>query len=143
MNADGAGFAVLHTFAGPIDSTEGGSPMGNLLLVGSTLYGACASGGGVNGGGTVYEIGADGTGYDILHCFLVGGYRSGDGANPSCGLCAIGSTLYGVTGAGGSHDGSGLTADGGGTIFKINTDGTGYSVLYSFTGGPTDTTPCR
>ena len=37
-----------------------------------------------------------------------------------------GSTLYGTTDDGGSSDD--------GTVFKVNTDGTGYTVLKNFTG---------
>ena len=46
------------------------------------------------------------------------------GANPYGSLTLSGSTLYGMTSEGGAY--------GAGTIFQINTDGTGYKVLYSF-----------
>src|SRR5690348_10904569 len=46
------------------------------------------------------------------------------GAYPRCGLMLSGSTLYGTTYGGGSS--------GSGTIFKVNTDGTAFSVLHSF-----------
>ena len=42
------------------------------------------------------------------------------------GLILSGSTLYGTTDHGGSS--------GNGTVFKVNTDGTGYTVLKNFTG---------
>ena len=41
-------------------------------------------------------------------------------------LVLSGGTLYGTTYLGGSSDK--------GTVFKVNTDGTGYTVLKSFTG---------
>ena len=56
----------------------------------------------------------------MLHSFTGGA----DGASPLGGLTLSGSTLYGSTEAGG--------ANGEGNVFSINTDGTGYSVLYSF-----------
>ncbi len=49
-----------------------------------------------------------------------------DGNGPSGGLVALGSTLYGVTSWGGSNDK--------GTVFKVNTDGSGFAVLKHFTG---------
>jgi uncharacterized repeat protein (TIGR03803 family) len=49
-----------------------------------------------------------------------------DGQSPRAGLVLSGGTLYGTTYCGGS---SGL-----GTVFKVNTDATGYTVLKSFTG---------
>jgi uncharacterized repeat protein (TIGR03803 family) len=48
-------------------------------------------------------------------------------------LVLSGSTLYGTTESGG---GSGQ-----GTVFKLNTDGTGYATLYSFTGGDDGANP--
>jgi len=43
------------------------------------------------------------------------------------------STLYGTTAAGGSADDSGRFADGNGAVFAVNTDGTGFKILHSFT----------
>lgn len=60
-------------------------------------------------------------------------YHFGSSQEPSDGILArctpvlIDSTLYGVTVSGGSPLGSR------GTIFKINTDGSGFALLYSFT----------
>jgi len=48
------------------------------------------------------------------------------GSNPFAGMVQSGSTLYGVTTGGGSHNT--------GFLYKINTNGTGYSIIYSFTG---------
>jgi uncharacterized repeat protein (TIGR03803 family) len=115
---------VLHSFTdGPAD---GSFPFGSLVLAGSTLYGMTQTGG-TSGGGTVFRIGTDGSGFGLLHSFASG---PGDGARPRGDLTLSGSTLYGMTGLGGS---SAL-----GTIFGIETDGTGYSVLHSFAGGPGD-----
>src|SRR5258707_329795 len=49
-----------------------------------------------------------------------------EGANPYGGLTLSGNTLYGTTAYGGSSNY--------GTVFKIATDGTGYTVLKLFTG---------
>src|SRR5438552_18727988 len=48
-----------------------------------------------------------------------------DGANPEAGLVLSGNTLYGTAYSGGSL--------GVGTVFKVNTDGTGFTNLHSFT----------
>src|ERR1035438_9786665 len=49
-----------------------------------------------------------------------------DGSNPMAGLILSSNTLYGTTFQGGTYDG--------GTVFKINTDGTGYTNMHSFNG---------
>src|SRR5450432_327911 len=59
-------------------------------------------------------------------------YTNSDGAEPLAGLVLSGSTLYGTASTGG--DGGGIY--GSGTIFKLNTDGTGYTVLKTFPGAP-------
>jgi len=131
INNDGTGYTILHSFTG---SSDGKNPHGSLTLSGSTLYGMTeASGSG--GGGTVFKINNDGTGYTILHSFAGGGIQTGggspgDGANPFGSLTLSGSTLYGMTEAGGTnYDG---------VVFQINTDGTGFTILHNFAGGHGD-----
>ena len=48
-----------------------------------------------------------------------------DGANPYAGLILSGNTLYGTANGGGSS--------GNGTVFAVNTNGTGFTNLHSFT----------
>src|SRR5438094_417971 len=57
----------------------------------------------------------------------VGGvfYTNSDGAGPGAGLLLSGNTLYGTAPAVGSS--------GSVTVFSVNTDGTGFTTLYSFT----------
>jgi hypothetical protein len=55
-----------------------------------------------------------------------------DGSRPLAGLLLSGSTLYGTT------TGYGLTA---GTIFAINTNGTGFTALYDFAAGSDGSAP--
>jgi uncharacterized repeat protein (TIGR03803 family) len=117
---------VLHSFAGGI--SDGRRPSGALVQSGSALYGMTISGGS-NDRGTIFKIDADGTGFSLLHSFTGG---AGDGLDPDgyASLLQSGSTLYGMTQRGGSSNG--------GTIFQIGTDGTGFSLLHSFAGGPSD-----
>src|SRR5436190_2664 len=50
-----------------------------------------------------------------------------DGGEPIAGLVLLGNTLYGTATYGGSS--------GNGTVFKVNTDGTGFTNLHTFTAG--------
>ncbi len=124
IGPNGTSYAVLHQFQG--GATDGTGPYGSLIQSGSAFYGMTSQGGGANLG-TVFKINADGTGYSLLHQF---GGTPGDGQGPNGSLLQIGSTLYGTTVGGGSA--------GGGTVFKINTDGTGFTLLHSFGGGASD-----
>ena len=56
-----------------------------------------------------------------------------DGAEPQASLIISGNKLYGTTYGGGSS--------GGGTVFAVNTNGTGFTNLHSFTGGSDGTVP--
>jgi uncharacterized repeat protein (TIGR03803 family) len=126
INADGTGFTNLHSF----NYSDGASPIAGLVLSdnSNTLYGATTIGGS-SGNGTIFAIHIDGMGFANLHDFSAsstnssGFYTNSDGDYPS-GLLASGNTLYGTTQNGGSW--------GGGTVFKANTNGSGFTTLYSF-----------
>src|SRR5439155_25936266 len=127
VNADGTGFTVLHSF----DGGDGAIPWAALLLSTNRLYGTTTQGGNV-GEGTVFAINTDGTGFTNLHHFSealeINGYDvNQDGAYPNAELILLGNTLYGTASKGGS---SGM-----GTIFALNTDGTGFTNLHSFSNG--------
>jgi uncharacterized repeat protein (TIGR03803 family) len=131
VNMDGTGFTNLHGFTAPsgLSSTngDGANPAAGLALSGNTLYGTSPNGGS-SGSGTVFRVNTDGTGFTTLHGFTAMSGLSntnGDGANPAAGLALSGSTLYGTTPNGGSS--------GSGTVFRVNTDGTGFTTLHGFT----------
>ncbi len=126
IEANGTGFGLLHEFASNAD--DGGYPYGSLVISGSTLYGMTYRGGDINAG-TIFKIETNGSGFSLLHEFLGG---ADDGSIPMYGsaLLLSGSTLYGVTTSGGDND---L-----GTVFKIETNGTDFSLLYEFAGGNDD-----
>ena len=141
INTDGTGYGLLHRFAG---GGDGAAPYGSLILSddGKTLYGMTALGGGTGckgaGCGTVFSIGTKGTGYRSLYSFAGG---ASDGATPygSLTLSDDGTTLYGMNGfSGGGWCRSGDVNIGCGTVFSLNTDGSGHTVLHSFAGGTTD-----
>jgi uncharacterized repeat protein (TIGR03803 family) len=125
INTDGTGFTILYSFAG----TEGRFPCGSLLYNNGVFYGMTSQGDGVTtASGTIYKINIDGSGYSILHSFTY--QNPTDGNNPQGSLVISGNVLYGMTRRGGA-----VYADilgGEGTIFKINTDGSNFSLLHSF-----------
>jgi len=124
INTDGSGFGLLHEFVG--GGSDGYVPFGSLTLDGSSLYGMTVSGGDSNLG-VVFQVNTDGTGFNLIHEFVGGG---NDGSDPSGSLILDGSTLYGMTEAGGD--------DGIGVIFMMNTDGSGFSLLHELAGGQDD-----
>jgi uncharacterized repeat protein (TIGR03803 family) len=118
MNTDGTGLHTLFSFNG----TNGQEPDCHLTLSGSTLYGTTFHGGINNPGGTVFSISTDGTGFRSLLSFGGGN----DGNRPYSSLALSGSTLYGMTYYGGTSNH--------GTVFSMNTDGSGFRTLLSFNG---------
>jgi uncharacterized repeat protein (TIGR03803 family) len=127
LTTDGTAFTTLHTFTG---GSDGGNPNGGVVLSGNTLYGSACEGGSAAGGegnGTVFAVKTDGTGFTILHSFTASpapDYTNSDGTWPGK-LLLSGDTLYGTATFGGRW--------GNGTVFKVNTDGTGFTNLHSFT----------
>jgi uncharacterized repeat protein (TIGR03803 family) len=118
VTTDGTGFTNLYSFT---DGNDGAYPAAGLVLSGNSLYGTTSSGGSEYGG-TVFAIHTDGTGLTNLHSF---DEYSGDGSGSVAGLILSGNTLYGTTEQGGINGGYG-------TVFAVNTDGTGYTSLYGF-----------
>lgn len=126
LNTDGTRFTVLHSFGrgtnsvGTVTNSDGACPIG-LALSGSTLYGYTRTGGSA-GMGTLFAVGTNGTGFTTLHIFT---QTNSAGAYPRGDFIASGRTLYGA-GGGGDY--------GHGTVFTLQTDGTGFQVVHSFTG---------
>ena len=76
----------------------------------------------------MFAINTNGTGIANLHSFtarISGNLTNSDGALPFARLLLSGNTLYGTAQAGGSS--------GQGTLFAVNTNGTGFTNLHSFT----------
>jgi uncharacterized repeat protein (TIGR03803 family) len=127
VNTNGTGFTNLHIFP-PLSETfsgtnnDGATPTADLLLSGNTLYGTTKYGGS-SGAGTVFRVNTDGTAFQVIHAFSG---SASDGANPCGALLALGHILYGTTTGGGS-------TGTGGSVFKVNTDGTGFRTVYTFT----------
>ena len=121
INLDGSGYTQLHSFVG--GASDGLRPYGSLLVSGSITYGMTANGGSATGGqGTLFKMNTNGTGFGLLHSFAG---TSADGGIPLGVPWLAGSTLYGTTQQGGSA--------GDGTVFKVNTDGSGFGLVHTFT----------
>jgi uncharacterized repeat protein (TIGR03803 family) len=103
---DGSGYGVLLSFTGfpgPI------YPQAGLVQgLDGTLYGTSANGGS-SASGTVFHVAPDGSGFAVLHSFVVDG---ADGRTPFAGLIqGPDGTLYGTTFAGGAF--------GNGAVFQL------------------------
>jgi uncharacterized repeat protein (TIGR03803 family) len=141
INSSGEGFTNFYNFSADafcpfypgsgtgLYTNEDGINPSSFIIVGNTVYGV-AGNGGIGGNGTVFRVNIDGTCFTNLHSFSIGSFNrfydisNYDGANPQPGLVLAGDTLYGSTQLGG--------IGGEGTIFKVNTDGTGFSNLFNF-----------
>ncbi len=122
LNTDGSGFTVLKHSTPQVPH-----PREQLTLAGDTLYGISARGR-EDLGGAVFRVNTNGTGFMVVKQFPdavwdngLSAYANSEGVNPILGLALHGNTLYGTTSRGGRF--------GTGTLFKVNTDGTGFAVL--------------
>jgi uncharacterized repeat protein (TIGR03803 family) len=129
LSTNGA-FSVLHDFS-LLDSVtgtnvDGALPWSGLVLSGDTLYGT-TSAGGSGGSGVVFSVRTNGSSFTILHNFTPMDWAlatNTDGAIPFGALLLSNDTLYGTTSAGGFS--------GRGTIFSMQTNGLGFTVLHHF-----------
>jgi uncharacterized repeat protein (TIGR03803 family) len=122
VNTDGSGFTVIKSFSG---GSDGYGPQGELVLSGNTLYGTTMYGGSY-GYGTLFKVNTDGSGYAVLKNFPLG-----SDSFPCGRLLLLGTTLYGTASCSPVYQ----YVTNYGCVFKINTDGSGYSKLVSFAGG--------
>lgn len=138
IRTNGTGFTTLHSF-GAMDvasgaNADGALPCGGLVLSDNTLYGT-ASHGGHGGAGTVFSVGLDGSGFEVLYHFSkmdTARRTNADGALPAAGLVLSGNVLYGTAAAGG--------AGGAGTVFGLRLGGGPFTTLHSFSAAATDGT---
>ena len=110
-------FQVLHKF----DGTSGSVPYGSVVYSDGKLYGTTVKSTSTGGGGTVYSLNLDGSGFELLKNFT----DSADGYQVYNGLTIVDDNIYGIANSGGT---SGL-----GVIFKIDSTDN-FSVIHNFTG---------
>jgi len=120
MKSDGNGYRVLVHFGG----SPGAYPRGQLILGDDgSLYGTTRSGG-TSGGGTIYKIRHDGSGFQVVYNLAAPAMTGWD--QRSWLLRASDGRFYGTCFSGGT--------DGHGTVFRINQDGSDFTTIYNFKG---------
>lgn len=124
IDTNGNSCVVLHSFTNATDATQSDAQL--VQASNGMLYGTTYSGG-ASFVGAVFKIDTNGGNYSVIHSFN----GSSDGFSPQAGL-VIGQDgwLYGTTASGGN------SSAGRGTVFKLNTNGAGFSVLHTFTNTP-------
>lgn len=125
IRKDGTGYRVLHRFAG--SQGDGRGPV-SALIEGADgfLYGTTESGAVLNLG-TVFKIGPDGQGYEVLRKFTT----MAEGCRPHGPLRqGKDGMLFGTAITGGGS--------GGGILFRLGADGTDYGILHHFGNGVED-----
>jgi uncharacterized repeat protein (TIGR03803 family) len=121
-------YSLRHRFNG----TDGSGPLAGVIGDSAgNLYGT-TFGGGANGSGAIFVLTPSGNLKTLYSFCSVTGCA--DGCDPEAGLIGDATgNLYGTT--------EGCGANGFGVVFKIHADGTGYTVLHSFTGGSDGASP--
>ncbi len=124
VRTNGSDYAVLHSFA---RTNDGAEPTGGVIEGrDGALYGTTFRGG-TQDAGTVFRIGRDGRGFQVLHHFA----STNDCRYPQSELIeGKDGWLYGTATGGGGH--------GQGGVFKIAKDGTGYTIVTGFFRGQPD-----
>lgn len=117
IKPDGTGYSKLLEFD---NSTNGASPYGSLIYDGTFLYGTTPR--------TIFKIKTDGTGYSTLLDYMNNPTES---VISKGHLISDGIFLYGMTPSGGTNI-CDQYGQGCGIIYKIKTDGTGFSKLHDF-----------
>jgi uncharacterized repeat protein (TIGR03803 family) len=114
------------------NSTADGLTCAGLVLGKDGAVYGMTSNGGSNSVGTVFRVDLESLGYTVLHSFTTNGIDGQLPIGPTPGNIGGGGggliqgrdgALYGLTDQGGTK--------GGGTVFKVNTNGTGYQVVYN------------
>jgi uncharacterized repeat protein (TIGR03803 family) len=130
VTTNSTSFSILHDFSFLDSQTgtnaDGAVPWGGLVLSGGALYGTASIGGG-GGSGVVFSLATNGTNFTVLYSFSpldALAATNADGAIPFGGLVLSNGTLYGTTFAGGDN--------GRGTVFSLQTNGSGFTVLHHF-----------
>jgi len=124
LGLDGRGLRAIKAFGG----SAGTYPYERLIQGrDGALYGTTRTGGN-RSGGTLFKMNLDGSGFATLRHFPG---SNGDGSWPMGALVqSPNGILYGVTSQGGAY--------GYGSVYQINPDGTGYTILHSFQSNRSD-----
>jgi uncharacterized repeat protein (TIGR03803 family) len=125
ISTNGTGYTNLRSFNGA--TTDGAYPVANLVCDTNNVFYGVTLAGGANNLGTAFKINGDGTGYAVIANFTGSG-GAVPGAQPrSCLIIARDGMLYGTTELGGA-----TSTNNDGTVFRLNKNGSGYTVLHTF-----------
>jgi uncharacterized repeat protein (TIGR03803 family) len=132
LRTDGTGFKTLYNFSPTSQgipsipnsgtNSDGAEPGNGLSLSGDFLSGTTLHGGTL-GGGAVFTLRTNGSVFNNLIDFRPGPLSGGPNLDSSSVILAD-QKLYGTV-----YDDGGF-----GTVFAVNTDGTGFTILHSFNG---------
>lgn len=124
MQPNGKRFTIVHAF----DDAVAGPPVGQVVVHPSKrlLLGVTGAGG-EKGKGTIFSVKPNGAGFTVLKSFEA---KSGKQPLGAPVLSDNGNTLFGTTSLGGAY--------GGGTLWRIGSNGEGFTVLYDFGRRKTD-----
>jgi hypothetical protein len=116
---------VLHQFSN--SSTDGGDPVGGLVVDPSGAFFGATSAGGTNGAGTAFEVIYSGFGSSVS---VIYNYRAGTGDVPLAGFLLGGShhgkvTLYGTASSGGASEGRTPAGGFGSSLVIVHNGGAG------------------
>ena len=120
-----AGVTPIHSFAGD----DGADPWGSLNLLGSTLYGRTMAGG-ANGEGVIFQVGTDGSDYEVAVAFEPG-KDNGQGKVPRHdNMMWDGTRFWGTALEGGQDDN--------GVIYTFDPASGSYAPVHAYAGAPGD-----
>jgi uncharacterized repeat protein (TIGR03803 family) len=121
VTTNGSAFTNLQDFT----FTNGQYPSAGVIVSNNVIYGVTSDGGPVGFGnaGTIFRMNTDGSAFTNIYYFEAP--TSTNGLTPLCPLLLSGNTLFGTAAEGGNY--------GSGTIYKLNTDGSAFTVLHQFT----------
>jgi len=120
-----AGVAPVHAFAG----SDGADPWGSLNILGSTLYGRTMVGG-AQDQGVIFQVGTDGSGYQLPVSFLPG-KDNGQGKQPHHdNMFWDGTKFWGTVLEGGSENQ--------GVIYTFDPANATYTPMHVYAGGTGD-----
>ena len=143
LQPDGTGYQDVHRFTSPLTAqlipiTSAPVPDYALILGrDGVLYGTGRLGGNDNHG-MVYKVNPDGSGYALLRSFNRSTSTNNirDAGEPQGGLVhASDGFLYGAAGSGTMAGTISAATDLNGVIYRLATDGSGYTLLYAFDRG--------
>lgn len=110
----------------PSDGSQGNHPMGRLLQASDGNFYGITQWGGANWTGVVFRFTPEGS-YTVIHDF-----SDAAGRLPTASLIqGTDGRLYGTTSEGGTNPCGSTTC---GTVFALNTDGSGFQILHAFNG---------